>query len=82
LEPDIDGILAQIIPKYISMKLRLIILESFTSEHSARVIAMKTATDNAKDLLQNLVVLRNKVRQASITQDLMEIISSTEALRG
>lgn len=82
LEPDINGILTQIIPKYISMKLKQIILEAFTAEQSARVIAMKTATDNAQDLLQDLVVLRNKVRQANITQEIMEIISSSEALKG
>ncbi len=82
LEPDINGILTRIVPKYISMKLRLIILEAFTAEQSARLIAMKTATDNAKDLLQDLTVFRNKVRQANITQEMMEIISSSEALRG
>jgi F-type H+-transporting ATPase subunit gamma len=64
------------------MKLRLIILESFTSEQSARVIAMKKATDNAKDLLQDLVMLRNKLRQTNITREIMEIVSSSEALKG
>jgi len=82
LEPDSQTILNEIIPKYISMKLRLIILESFTAEHSARIVAMKTATDNAKELLEDLILFRNKVRQANITQELMEIISSSEALRG
>ena len=82
LEPDMEAILNEIIPKYISMKLRLIILEAFTAEHSARTIAMKTATDNAKELLQGLVLLRNKVRQANITQEILEIISSSEALKG
>lgn len=82
LEPDKQGILDEIIPKYISMKLRLIILNAFSAEHSSRTVAMKTATDNAKELLQSLVLLRNKVRQASITQELLEIISSSEALKG
>jgi len=82
LEPDINAILAELIPKYLYMKLKLIILESFTAEHSARTVAMKTATDNARDLLQGLVLLRNKVRQANITQEIMEIISSSEALKG
>jgi len=82
LEPDITSILNEIIPRYISMRLRLIILEAFTAEHSARTVAMKTATDNARDLLQGLVLLRNKVRQANITQEIMEIISSSEALKG
>ena len=82
LEPDANAILAELIPKYLYMKLKLIILESFTAEHSARTVAMKTATDNARDLLQGLVLLRNKVRQANITQEIMEIISSSEALKG
>ncbi|MDD2927863.1 MAG: ATP synthase F1 subunit gamma [Candidatus Omnitrophica bacterium] len=81
-EPGVDTILNELIPKYIYMKLKLAILESFTAEHSARIIAMKSATDNAKDLLEKLTLLRNKTRQANITQEIMEIISSTEALKG
>ena len=57
-------------------------LESFTSEHAARTVAMKMATDNARELLQGLTLMRNKMRQADITQDIMEIISSAEALKG
>ncbi|MFA5063284.1 MAG: ATP synthase F1 subunit gamma [Candidatus Omnitrophota bacterium] len=82
LEPNKDLILNEILPKFISMKLRLIILESFTAEHSSRTVAMKAATDNAKELLQGLILLRNKVRQANITQEILEIISSSEALKG
>jgi len=82
LEPNRERIIEELIPKYISMKMKLVILEAFTSEHSSRTVAMKTATDNAKDLLESLTLLRNKVRQANITQEIMEIISSSEALRG
>jgi len=82
LEPDLTSILNDIIPKYISMSFKLIILDAFNAEHSARTLAMKTATDNAKELLHSLVLLRNKVRQANITQEIMEIISSSEALKG
>ncbi|MFH0858643.1 MAG: ATP synthase F1 subunit gamma [Candidatus Omnitrophota bacterium] len=82
LEPDKQAILDEIFPKYICMKLKLIILEAFTAEHSARTVAMKTATDNAGDLLQSLVLWRNKVRQANITREITEIISSSEALKG
>jgi F-type H+-transporting ATPase subunit gamma len=81
-EPDAEGVLEKLIPRYLSIKVRLMILEAFTSEHAARAIAMKMATDNAKELLTDLVLLRNKVRQAAITQDIMEIISSSEALKG
>jgi len=81
-EPGMDIILDELIPKYLYLKLKLIILESFTAEHSARIVAMKSATDNARDLLEKLTLLRNKTRQANITQEIMEIISSSEALRG
>jgi F-type H+-transporting ATPase subunit gamma len=81
-EPDLKSILADLIPRYLSAKLQLVLLEAFTSEHAARTISMKTATDNAKELLGGLVLLRNKLRQAGITQDILEITSSAEALRG
>ena len=81
-EPDFKSILADLIPQYLKIKMQLILLESFTSEHAARTVSMKTATDNAKELLDGLVLFRNKVRQAGITQDILEITSSAEALRG
>lgn len=82
LEPDKNKILEDLLFKYIFMQIRISILEAFTSEHAARIVAMKTATDNAKELLDSLILLRNKVRQANITQEIMEIISSSEALKG
>ncbi|MDD5096896.1 MAG: ATP synthase F1 subunit gamma [Candidatus Omnitrophica bacterium] len=81
-EPDLKSILNDLIPRYLLIKLQLVLLEAFTSEHAARTVSMKTATDNAKDLLEGLVLFRNKVRQAGITQDILEITSSAEALRG
>jgi F-type H+-transporting ATPase subunit gamma len=80
-EPDLASILGDLVPQYLKVKLQLILLESLTSEHAARTISMKTATDNAKELLDGLVLFRNKVRQAGITQDILEITSSAEALR-
>ena len=70
------------IPQYLKVKMRLILLESFTSEHASRTVAMKAATDNAKELLERLILSRNKIRQAAITQEILEISSSVEALRG
>ena len=81
-EPDFKSILADLVPRYLKIKMQLVLLEAFTSEHAARTVSMKTATDNAKDLLEGLVLFRNKVRQAQITQDILEITSSAEALRG
>ena len=80
-EPDHERFIASLLGAYIISKMRLIFLEAFTSEHASRSVSMRTATENAKELLEDLVLLRNKVRQASITQDIMEIISSSEALR-
>jgi len=81
-EPDIDNILQEMIPKYLNTKLRFLFLEAFTAEHAGRAVAMKTATENAKEMLEDLVLLRNKVRQANITQEITEVISSVEALKG
>ncbi len=81
-EPDINHVLSELMSRYVKTKMRLNLMEAFISEHAARSIAMKTATENADELLDGLVLLRNKVRQATITQDIMEIISSVEALKG
>ena len=61
---------------YIVNKMRTAILEAKTSEHASRVISMAKATDNAKELLEDLILLRNKVRQTGITKEILEIISS------
>lgn len=82
IEPDMARVLDELIPRYMREKLRAAFFESFTSEHSARMVAMKMATDNADELLENLTLARNKARQASITKEIIEIISSAEALKG
>lgn len=81
-EPDINNILQELIPNYLNTKLRLLFLEAFTAEHAGRAVAMKTATENAQEMLAGLILLRNKVRQANITQEITEVISSVEALKG
>jgi F-type H+-transporting ATPase subunit gamma len=82
MESGSQGILTEIVPMYLSSHLRLMLLDSLTSEHSARMVAMKSAKDNAKELREDLVLLRNKMRQAMITREVIEIISSAEALKG
>ena len=77
-----EGIVAELMPLYLSSRFRLMMLESLTSEHSARMVAMKSSKDNAKELMGDLILLRNKVRQAAITKEVIEIISSVEALKG
>ena len=82
IEPDNDALLNKIVPAYLTEKIRLILLDSFTSEHASRMIAMKMATDNARDLIDTLTLLRNKARQAAITKDILEVVMSAEALKG
>ncbi len=81
-EPDPDSMLNKLLYEYIYSKIKFSLLTSFASEHSARVVAMGEATDNAKELLENLILTRNKVRQANVTKEILEIVSSAEALRG
>lgn len=81
-EPDIESILENLIPLYISGRIKNIMLNAFASEHAMRVIAMSEATDNAQDLVEALVLLRNKMRQASITTELIEVVSSMNAMKG
>jgi F-type H+-transporting ATPase subunit gamma len=82
IEPDIEKVLGDLIPRYLAERFRLMMLESFTSEHSARMIAMKTATDNAEELIDTLMLQKNKARQAAITKEVLEIAMSAEAIKG
>jgi F-type H+-transporting ATPase subunit gamma len=82
LEPGMDEILKNIIPKYVSAKIRLALLNTLTSEHSARMFAMKTATDNADELIGDMELARNKARQFAITKEVLEVAMSAEAIRG
>ena len=82
VEPNIDRAIDKLMPAYISEKFNLILLDAFASEHAARMIAMKTATDNANELVETLTLLRNKARQAAITKEVLEIAMSAEALKG
>jgi F-type H+-transporting ATPase subunit gamma len=80
-EPEAQDILGELLPLYILSKFSLMMLSAFAAEHSARGIAMGEATDNAEELLDELVLLRNKERQANITRELIEVISAAEAMR-
>lgn len=81
-EPSAKEILDTLIPQLIRVHVHHLLLESNASEHSSRMVAMKNASDNAKDLIGNLTMAYNKARQASITQELTEITSGREALEG
>ena len=72
-EPDEESVLNELLPRYIEVQLYAMILESIASEHSARMIAMRNATDNAKELVSDLTLSMNKARQAAITKEIAEI---------
>jgi len=80
-EPSPEQVYEDLLPRWALAKFQLILLEAFTSEHSARMIAMKNATDNAEELLGELVQQRNRIRQATITKELSEIVGTAEALK-
>ncbi len=81
IEPSYNSILETLLPSSIRIKLFKAIKESFASEHGARMTAMHKATDNAKDLRDQLKLTYNKARQASITNEILEIVSGAEALK-
>lgn len=80
MEPSRKELLDELIPKVIQTSMYRILLESFTSEQGARMTAMHKATDNATELLKNLTITYNKVRQSSITNEIVEIVGGAEAL--
>lgn len=80
-EPKPDEILNRLLPRYLQTSLQRLVLESLSSEHAARMNAMRNATDNAKELIESLTLTRNKLRQANITKELLDIVTGAEALK-
>jgi F-type H+-transporting ATPase subunit gamma len=81
-EPSINDVLASLVPRYIESQVYHGILEAFASEHSARMIAMQNATDNAIEIVEGLTLDLNKARQESITAELLDIVGGVAALEG
>jgi F-type H+-transporting ATPase subunit gamma len=79
-EPDQKEILDEMIPRSTALQIYQAILESQASEHAARMVAMRNATDNAKELVSALQLAYNKVRQQTITNDILDIVGGAEAL--
>lgn len=75
-EPDVQSVLDAILPHYISFQLFQMVLNARASEHSARMVAMKNATDNAKQLIKDLTLHYNKIRQENITTEILEITTA------
>jgi F-type H+-transporting ATPase subunit gamma len=80
-EPDPEEILARLVPDYVEISIYRAMLESTASEHGARMSAMRNASDNAADLLDDLTLEANRQRQAEITQEIMEVVAGAEGLR-
>jgi len=78
-EPNPGAVLEQLLPRYIAARLFQAVLESKASEESSRMVAMRNATDNAEDLIQDYTLAYNKVRQANITREMIEIASGAQA---
>ncbi|WP_411826958.1 ATP synthase F1 subunit gamma [Luteolibacter sp. AS25] len=79
-EPSPEEVLASILPLYVNFQVYQALLESRATEHSARMVAMKAATDNAKKFIKELTLQYNKVRQAAITAELLEITTAMKAM--
>jgi F-type H+-transporting ATPase subunit gamma len=79
-EPAPGDVLGALLPHYLNFQVYQILLEAKASEHSSRMVAMKNATDNAKQLIKDLTLEYNKLRQANITRELLEITSAAMAM--
>lgn len=79
-EPDAAAVLGSLLPRYVEMKIYHLILESIASEQSARMVAMRSATQNANELIGELTLEYNKARQESITAELLDIVGGVAAL--
>jgi F-type H+-transporting ATPase subunit gamma len=81
-EPSPDELLGELLPRSVYVQLYGALLETSTSEHAARMMAMDNASKACDDMIDNLTLAYNKARQASITAELMDIVGGAEALKG
>lgn len=81
-EPGPDAVLSELLPRFIEAQVYRALLESIASEHSARMIAMRNATENAEEILRDLTLTYNKVRQTAITNEVIEIATAARAIAG
>ncbi len=82
LEPERNKLFSMLVPRTLKIQLYKALLDSIASEHGARMTAMHKATDNANEMLKELKLSYNKARQAAITNEIIEIVSGAEALKG
>jgi len=81
-EPSTDSLLGDMLPRNVYVQIYSALLETSTSEHAARMMAMDNATKACRDMIENLTLIYNKARQAAITAELMDIVGGAEALKG
>ncbi len=81
-EPSAEGVFAELLPRYIEMTIYAAILENEASELSARMVAMRSATDAANEMIETLTLIYNKARQEQITKELLDIVGGVEAMKG
>lgn len=80
-EPNASEVLAEILPRYCATKVQSALNEAYASELAARIFSMRAATKNAEEMIEELTLIRNKIRQTSITRELIEITSCVESLK-
>lgn len=78
-EPSVEAVFNYLVPKYVEMMIYAAVVESATCEHAARRMAMENASDNAKEMLENLSLTFNRARQSAITDEIIEIVAGSEA---
>ena len=79
-EPDQESLFAALLPRHVMTQVHRVLLESSAAEHGARMTAMENATRNAGEMIDSLTLQMNKIRQASITKEILEVVSGAEAL--
>lgn len=80
-EPSAEEIMNELLPRYIEAQVYKGLVESSASEHGSRMVSMKSATDNAEDMIRSLTLTYNKARQAAITKEIIEVTTASEALK-
>jgi F-type H+-transporting ATPase subunit gamma len=80
-EPSAEGVLAELLPRYIEMTLYAAVLETEASELSARMVALRNATDAAREMIDTLTLVYNKARQEQVTKELLDIVGGVEAMK-
>ena len=79
-EPNAASVLSELLPRFVEMQLYHAVLESIASEQSARMVAMRNATDNATEMVEDLTLVMNKARQENITRELLDIVGGASAV--